>query len=76
MEMYKVKNGLDPVIFSEIFSSKQQRFNLRQKNLDFAIPRVKSFYHGFESVTYLSPKIWESIPSKTREKDSLKKFKN
>ena len=51
MEMHKVKNGLHPVIFSEIFSIKQQRFNLRQKNLDFAIPRVKSFYHGFESVT-------------------------
>ena len=40
IEMYKVKNGLSPVIFTEIFPTRQQkRFNLRQ-NLDFAIPRI------------------------------------
>ena len=73
--MYKVKNGLSPFIFSEIFPIRQQkRFNLRQ-NLDFAILRIKSVNHGFESLTYLGPKIWELIPSKIREKDSLKKFK-
>ena len=54
-------------------SGNKKTFNLRQ-NLDFTIPRVKSVNHGFESVTYLGPTIWESIPSKIREKNSLKKF--
>ena len=76
VEMYKVKNGLSPDIFSEIFPIRQQnRFDLRE-NLDFAIPFVKTVNHGFESLRYLGPKTWESIPSIIREKDSLEKFKN
>ena len=55
--MYKVKNGLSPVIFSEILLIRQQkRFNFRQ-NVEFAVPRIKSDNHGFESLTYLTPKI-------------------
>ena len=74
--MYKIKNGLSPVNFSDILPIRQQkRFNLRQ-NLNFAIPRIKSINHGLESLIYLGPKIWESIQSKIREKDSLKKFKD
>ena len=76
IEMNKVENGRSPVVFSEIFSIRhQKRLNLRQ-NLDFAVPSIKSFSHGFESLLYLGPKIWESIPSSVREKDSLKKFKD
>ena len=44
------------------------------QNLDFTIPRVKSANHEFKSLTYSDPKIWESIPSKIREKDSLKEI--
>ena len=74
--MYKVESGLSPVVFSEIFSIRQQkRLNLRQ-NLDFAIPPIKSVSHGFESSLYLGPKIWESIPPNVREKDFLKKVKD
>ena len=55
--MYKVKNGLSPVVFSEIFPTRQQkRFNLRQ-NLVSAVTLLKSVKHGFESLTCLGPKI-------------------
>ena len=51
IKVYKVKNGLPAVIFNEIFPIRQQnRFDLRQ-NLYFAIPRIKSVDHGFESLT-------------------------
>ena len=74
--MNKVENGLSPVVFSEIFSIRhQKRLNLRQ-NLDFAVPSIKSFSHGFESLLYLGPKIWESIPSNVREKHFLRKVKD
>ena len=46
-------------------------FSLRQANpcnigirLQFIIPNVKTANHGFESLTYLGPKIWETITFK------------
>ena len=56
-------------------SGNRKRLSLRQ-TLDFAILRIKSINHKFESLTYLGTKMWESIPSKIRKKDSLKKFKD
>ena len=36
---------------------------------------AKSVYHGSESISYLRPKIWEIIPVKIKETNSLNSFK-
>ena len=37
---------------------------------------MKTVNHGFESLRYLGPKIWETISLHLKETDSLKHFKN
>ena len=37
--------------------------------------RVKSVWHGAESVSYLGPKIWDLEPNETKEFESLNGFK-
>ena len=61
-EMFKVYRNISPPIFSEIF----HRHNL-QINSDFAMPNVKSIFHGSESILYLGPKIWDIVPLELKE---------
>ena len=39
------------------------------------VPKVRTVNHGSESVRYLSPKIWEIIPTHAKELDNINKFK-
>ena len=46
----------------EFFTIKEQgEYNLRNQ-ADFVVPHVKSVNFGFESIRYIGPKIWESLP--------------
>ena len=42
---------------------------------DFVIPQVKSVNHGLESIRFLGPKIWESLPNVLKNKESVYSFK-
>ena len=76
MEMYKEHHGISPEILTDLFPLRQaDQYNLRNRS-QFIIPNVKTVNHGFESLRYLGPKIWETTSSHLKEIDSLKKFKN
>ena len=62
-EMYRIYNGMAPEIVTEIFPLRPQgQYNLRSWS-DFTLPIVRTVNYGIESIRYLGPKIWESIPS-------------
>ena len=76
VEMFKVVKGLAPTIINDLFSLKEKNnYNLRHK-LFFKIPRNKTLRNGFESISYLGPKIWEKPPSEMQECETLFEFKN
>ena len=57
-----------------IFSiRKQGHYNLRNIG-NFIIPKVKSVNFGFESIRYLGPKIWDSLPQRLKNKESVDSF--
>ena len=74
IEMFQIKHRHSPKIVSDIFTQTTQHYNFRQ-NRDFRIRSVKSVYHGSESISYLGPKIWEIVPAKIKETNSLNSFK-
>ena len=49
-EMFKVCRSMSPPIFSELFHGRDICYNLRS-NSNFAVPHVKSAFHGSESVS-------------------------
>ena len=56
-EFYKIKNGLSPELFTEIFAREtESHYNLRRCN-DFRISSIRTVYHGSESISFLGPKI-------------------
>ena len=75
IEMFKVHTKTSPEIMQEVFQVKEQgNYNLRNQT-DFVIPQVKSVNHGLESIRFLGPKIWESLPNDLKNKESVDSFK-
>ena len=72
--MFKVKNNIAPEIMKELFAPKMSSYDLRNNN-SFKRRRVKSVWHGTESVSYLGPKIWDLVPNEIKESESLNGFK-
>ena len=74
-EFYKIKNGLSPELFTEIFAREtESHYNLRRCN-DFRIPSIRTVYHGSESISFLGPKIWNILPDEIKQQTSLNSFK-
>ena len=72
--MLKVKNNVTPEIIKELFAPKMSSYDLCNNN-SFKRRRVKSVWHGTESVSYLGPKIWDLVPNEIKESESLNGFK-
>ena len=74
-EMYKIYHGISPTIMNEILTlTHQNQYNLRNWRY-FDTPKVRTVNHGSETVRYLGSKIWEIIPTHTKELDTIDKFK-
>ena len=63
-----------PSIFIELFRRRDICYNLRS-NSNFAVPNVKSVFHGSKSISYLGPKIWDIVPLELKQLISLNALK-
>ena len=58
-------------IVAETFPLRPQgKYNLRIWS-DFTLPVVRAVNYGIESIRYVGPKIWESIPANIKEVDTI-----
>ena len=73
-EMFKVYQNISAPIFSEIFQWRDKNYNL-QIISDFAMPNVRSVFHGSKSLSQLGPKTWEIVPLELKELTSAVAFK-
>ena len=74
-DMLKVYNKTSPEIMQEMFTIKEQgEYNLRNQ-ADFVVLHVESVNFGFESIRYIGPKIWESLPQDLKNKETIDSFK-
>ena len=73
--MFKVSNGLPPVLMTDIFKLRgQQTYNLRKLS-QFYRPKVNSVYNDTESVSFLGPIIWDLVPNEIKDIGNLAVFK-
>ena len=73
--MFKIYREASREIMQDIFSIREQgHYNLRNIS-NFIIPKLKSVNFGFESIRYLGPKIWDSLPQSLKNKESFDSFK-
>ena len=74
--MYRMYNSMVPKIVTETFSLRPQgQDNLRSWS-DFNLPIVRTVNYGIESIRYLGPKIWQSLPTNIKEVATIERFKS
>ena len=74
LEVYKTLNKLNPPFMQNLFEEKHTKYDLRGiKSLD--IPKVNTTKYGIQSLKYLGPKIWNSLPDEVKLAPSANHFK-
>ena len=73
-EMYKVKNGIAPLIMNQVFEVTDYHYNLRNDKT-WVTHNVRTVNNGTETLSFRGPKIWEILPSSIKNTQSLKEFK-
>ena len=81
IEMFKVYKGVAPSFMSDVFGMKQ---NVNSENVSVNTRSDKTFYcsrnpktvnNGLETLSFLGAKIWDMIPSDTKNSSSVPLFK-
>ena len=72
--MYKVTKSLAPTATSSLFLQCSNNRHTRSQ-LGFSVPQVNTIYFGQNSIRYLGPLIWYSIPTALRNVESFVEFK-
>ena len=75
IEMFKVFTKTSPGIMQEVFQIKAPGHYFLRNQRDFVIPTVKSVNYGLESIRFVGPNIWESLPNNVKNKSQLKVLK-
>ena len=75
IELCKVFNDIYPDIMKDVFRlSTSSNYDIRSRRT-FTTRSVKIVYYGTESLSYLTPKVWELIPNNIKSLENLPKFK-
>ena len=72
-EIYKARNDLGPEIMKDTFHYLQKQYNLRNDST-LQRRRNRTVYFGIESISSLTPKIWEIVPCEIKNTKSLDIF--
>ena len=74
--MFKALNDLSTSDFSELFQLNESSYGLRSNGPQkLCIPNINSVRFGKSYIQYFSPVIWNSIPAKIRNANTLSSFK-
>ena len=58
-----------------LFCVRQTHYNLRNCH-HFTFPSINSVYHGSDSISNLGPRIWNLVPDRLKELNSISCIKN
>ena len=74
VEIYKIKNNLNPPIMDFMFERRNNTYNLRNFQ-EFAMKRRRTVKMGLKTSNYRSPQLWSILPENLRQINSLVQFK-
>ena len=73
-EIYKAVNNLSSSLMSKLFKIKETNYNLHRENT-LVVSNVHTTRYGIDSISYLGPKIWDSVPAEIKSFPTLNCFK-
>ena len=75
IEMYKITHNLTSNSIENLFAFSTHTNYLRSQS-DYLLPQIRTEYFGKNSIRYLGPVIWNSLPIDLRRVNSLSTFKS
>ena len=73
IEILKVLHRLSPPLLNEVFMERNCKYSLLGNNF-LKRRRVNSVRYGTESVSFLAPKIWDTLPKEIKNSETLNAF--
>ena len=74
MEIYKIKNGLNPKYKNDLVTERPSQHQYR-KPLDLLIPKSNQISFGYKSFRTLAPTVRITLPAEIQELTKLDEFK-
>ena len=74
LEVYKTLHNLNPTFMKDYFLPKSTSYDLRRNDVLF-VPKVKTTNYGIRSISFLGPKIWNSLPNEIKLSKNANQFK-
>ena len=73
IEVYKIKNGLNPKYINELITERPSQHQYR-KPLDLLIPKSNQITFGYKSFRTLAPIVWNTLPAEIQALTKLDEF--
>ena len=73
-EMYEILNGLFPDILQNIFETKSNYYTTRNAPV-FSSRYIKTVRYRLQTISYMTPKIWDLAPKEMKQFLTLYEFK-
>ena len=67
-------NGLSPDIMQDNFEAESSYYNNRNAPR-FSARNIKIVRYGLQTISYMTPKIWDLVPKEMKQVISLNEFK-
>ena len=67
-------NGLSPDIMQDNFEAESNYYNNRNAPT-FSARNIKIVRYGLQTISYMTPKIWDLVPKEMKQVISLNEFK-
>ena len=74
IETYKSLNHISPPIMQEFFDLKVTPYSLQNNNL-LRLPKTNTSQYGTEAIYFKGSTIWNTVPNRYKNLNSLDKFK-
>ena len=75
IEIYKALNENGPLLVKELFTTKEQPYNLRNQHI-LKLPSARSITFGTNSLVFKGSIVWNTLPSLFKSSSTLYQFKN
>ena len=75
IEVYKNLDGLSPPIMLDLFTTRENTYNLKNFR-ELYCEKKKTIRYGSDTVTYNAAQLWELLPYDIKNSPTLIEFKN
>ena len=74
-EMNKIHNEISPLIVTGLFEQRNGQHWDLIKNSQFTKPPIGTVFQGSKNFSFLGPKIWNILPNRLKNANSIEAFK-